>query len=234
MRRNRLSRIQQLCSPEGRMEEARKIHGLNWKDPALLWSGVDAGVRRKLLGLEPAEPARTHEYFHYQPPVVDVEPEPVVAPVTHPEYFGRCADEGGIAWWENLVVKKKRPTREELALLPYDISKDIQEEVNVLGQEAVEPLFGLEKSSFNTSADKADKPTGRSDSDIIDTVDEQLTEVVMSDLKSTDHPSSLDLEASALVPLIMPVLRPSTAPDVTSQDGKEPHVRRPMTSGAMR
>ena len=56
----------------------------------------------------------------------------------------------------------------------------------------------------------------------------------MSDLKSTDHPSSLDLEASALVPLIMPVLRPSTAPDVTSQDGKEPHVRRPMTSGAMR
>ena len=235
MRRNRLSRIQQLCSPEGRMEEARKIHGLNWKDPALLWGGVDAGVRRKLLGLEPAEPAKTHEYFHYQPPVVDVEPEPVVAPVTYPEYFGRCADEGGIAWWENLVVKKKRPTREELALLPYDISKDVQEEVNVLGQEAVEPLFGLEKSSFNTSADKADKMTGRSDSDIIDIVDEQLTEVVMSDLKSADHPSSLDLEASALVPLIMPVLRPSTAPDVTSQvDGKEPTRSRPMTSGAMR
>ena len=70
---------------------------------------------------------------------------------------------------------------------------------------------------------------------IIYMYDEQLTEVVMSDLKSADHPSSLDLEASALVPLIMPVLRPSTAPDVTSQvDGKEPTRSRPMTSGAMR
>ena len=47
--------------------------------------------------------------------------------ITQPDYFGRCADDGGRAWWEKLVVKKKRPTREELELLPYDISKDVEQ-----------------------------------------------------------------------------------------------------------
>lgn len=121
---NRAARIANLCTPKGRMEEARKRHGLDWVDPRLQWGQVDPGVRRKLLGLSTAEPEAPMPIFYKPRP----EPEPVVEPVpiVPRDYFGRCADVGGRAWWENLLVKKKRPTREELAKLPYDISKDVE------------------------------------------------------------------------------------------------------------
>ena len=47
----RTDRVKYLCTPEGRMEEARRIHGLNWKDPAEAWGQPSPRVGRMLLGL---------------------------------------------------------------------------------------------------------------------------------------------------------------------------------------
>ena len=124
-RMSREARIAHLCSPKGRMQEARKRHGIDWVDPRLQWGQVDPGVRRKLLGLSPPTPETPRPLLYRAPPEPEPEPEPV--PIVPHDYFGRCADVGGRAWWENLLVKKKRPTREELALLPYDISKDVED-----------------------------------------------------------------------------------------------------------
>eukprot|EP00946_MAST-07B_sp_MAST-7B-sp1_P001920 g1920.t1 len=126
IRLNREARIAQLCTPEGRMEEARKLHGIDLIDEHSSDHRLDPGVRRKLLGLSsPPEPEKPKPTIHILPTQTMPEPEP--PPIPPRDYFGRCADGGGRAWWENLLVKKKRPTREELALLPYDISKDIED-----------------------------------------------------------------------------------------------------------
>ena len=205
VRLNRLARIEQLCSPEGRMKEARKIHGLDWQNPSHLWGG-DSRVRRRLLGLEPAEPVRDSHVHHHHPPAIEPAPEPEPVPIVQPDYFGRCADTGGRAWWENLVVKKKRPTREELALLPYDISKDMEEV-----EQIITPMFQPQEDQ-----EKVPATFNEIDISIPDSVENEENEVAVQ-----------------FIPVLRPSTAPDTTGSLNMFAGNTGayHVGRPMTSG---
>ena len=223
LRLNRLARIENLCSPEGRMDEARKLHGLNWKDPTHLW-GRDSHVRRNLLGLNSPEPEPPSNIHHHHPVVEESEPEPEPEPFVQPDYFGRCADFNGRAWWENLVVKKKRPTREYLQTLPYDISLDIEEVETVIEPVFIE-VFQTQKINGNAAPDAATGGILEMDRTEADEVDE---------VKKIDDISNQTTVESLMASheLLMPVLRPSTAPDTGASIR---HVgltdNRPTTSG---
>ena len=220
---NRIQRIEYLCSPDGRMEEARRIHGLDFKSKIELY-GVDSTVRKKLLGLEPAERATKPVYFPNKINTLESEPEPVLPPIALPEYFGRCADEGGRAWWENLVIKKKRPTRAELELLPYDISKDVEDLKHL--QHETENLAGssknavLEDSSSMGETQSLTSKVTLKNSTLQGTISE--TAYIKADFGTSE---SVNLESNFLIP----VLRPSTAP--TTGPPTRVHEKRPQTVG---
>ena len=197
--KNRLQRVQHLCSPAGRIQEARRMHGLGWKDPREEWNGVDPGVRRKLLGMEPVERVEPkHTYF---PRATEVAPDPTpIVSITQPDYFGRCADDGGRAWWENLVVKKKRPTREELELLPYDISKD------------VEQLCPTVPAVFFDAINNSETRQDENMETFLKKRNETNYTIEKTTVKELPNPTISATPQHTENQFLIPVLRPSTAP----------------------
>ena len=238
IRMSREARIARLCTPEGRMEEARKLHGIDLIDKEMSGDKVDPGVRRKLLGLSsPPEPDKPKPTIHKLPPQKIPEPEP--PPIPPRDYFGRCADDGGRAWWENLLVKKKRPTREELALLPYDISKDIEDsnQMSSFGvgegfsgefvhlENGFLPFVGEAKIIQNTTVGNAEQalsnphaksvPKARSVHDSSD----NLNAVISSPPRQKKENQQLRPQTAVSLPQhhLIPILRPSSAPAVDSE-----------------
>ena len=226
---NRQARIERLCTPEGRMEEARRRYGLDWKDPSENWEKVDPRVRRKLLGLDPPEPAKPKPLIYHRVPEQEPQPEPQPH-IARPDYFGSCADDGGRAWWENLLVKKKHPTREDLAKLPYDISKDVEDSTYAFaGQRAglegdalpmangFLPFIGQQveiKHEINSHE------TGVSDNQELRRDIKNTNELRLSgrDETKASRPWTAATKPESLTQQkFIPVLRPSSAPALESQ-----------------
>ena len=122
-----LEKIQYRCSPEGVMEDIRRRNGLLKEDS--WWSNRS---RRKLAqGL-------THKTKKKRRPPPKAESIASVSdglpdlcfdfdPPDHPgrSPFGHCAT-NGVAWWENYLIKKPRPSREKLSERPVDVELDTE------------------------------------------------------------------------------------------------------------
>jgi len=126
--KSRMEKIRYRCSPEGVMEDIRRRNGLLNEDS--WWSNRS---RKKLVhGLQ----HRTKKKKKRLPPraqsiasVSDGLPDLCFDfdPPEHPgrSPFGHCAT-NGLAWWENYLTKKPRPTREELSQKPVNVELDTE------------------------------------------------------------------------------------------------------------
>ena len=122
-----MEKIRYRCSAEGVMEDIRRRNGLLKEDS--WWSnksrkkvayGLTHKTKKKKRILEKEESIAS---------VSDGLPDLCFdfAPPQHPgrSPFGHCAT-NGVAWWENYLIKKPRPTREILAKRPVDVELDTE------------------------------------------------------------------------------------------------------------
>ncbi len=125
--KSRMEKIRYRCSPEGVMEDIRRRNGLLKEDS--WWStrsrkNLAHGLQHKTKKKKrPPPKAESIASVSDGLPDLCFDFDPPEHPGRSP--FGHCAT-NGLAWWENYLTKKPRPTREELSQKPVDVELDTE------------------------------------------------------------------------------------------------------------